>query len=81
MVSVSLFSLCNLVWLISLILALKVLPHSGHVVPDGRLVGCCCLSFRFLLFSSRSARLLALQFAAPSWMMARQSFLSSASVS
>lgn len=40
-------------WLMSPILALKILRHSGQVVLGGSSgFGCCCLSFHFLLFSS-----------------------------
>ena len=43
--------LWTLRWLMSLILALKVLWHFGHVVPVGRSgFGCCCLSVRFFFF-------------------------------
>ena len=69
-------------WLISPIRALKVLWHSGQVVPGGKLgLGCLCFSFRFLLFSSKSAHQLASKIDVPFRMVDRHWLLSIAVVS
>lgn len=57
------------------ILALKILPHSGQVVTDGK------SSFGFILFPSNPAHLLGSKVAVPSRLIIHQSFLSLALVS